>query len=274
MVGTKNSAIDMRIAILGLGEAGSHFARDLAELGIEVYGWDPQPQRQLPAGFVLAKNNTAAVQKADIIFSVNLSAVSTEVAREILPVLQPQQLFLEMNTSAPAKKQAIARILEPSGVQFVDLAIMAPVPPTGIRTPMLAAGPGAALFRQKMAAYPLQIEALEGVEIGTAAQLKLLRSIVYKGIAGVICEAVEAGKTFGQEEYIRAQIRSIIGGKDELIDRFVKGTYTHALRRMDEMNAVVEMLEERDMAPLMSKATRDQLGKLAKLNCEQNLGVS
>jgi 3-hydroxyisobutyrate dehydrogenase-like beta-hydroxyacid dehydrogenase len=263
MDGIPNSDINMKIAILGLGEAGSHFAKDLAELGLEVTGWDPNPQRALPSGFVMANNNAEAVRNADLIFSVNLSTVSLEVAQEVAPVLQAHQLFLEMNTSAPSKKMEIAQILAPSGVQFVDLAIMAPVPPTGVRTPMLAAGPGAASFQEKMAAYPLQIEILQDAEIGTAAQLKLLRSIVYKGIAGVICEAVEAGKAFGQEAYIREQIRSIIGGKDDLIDRFVEGTHTHAVRRFDEMSAVVEMLEEQELSLLMSKATRDQLQKLA-----------
>jgi len=260
----KNTDTDMHIAILGLGEAGSHFARDLAELGILVQGWDPNPQRPLPADFVLAASNAEAVKGADFIFSVNLSTVSEEVAREILPVLQPWQVFLEMNTSAPGKKQTIAEILQSSGVQFVDLAIMAPVPPTGIRTPMLAAGPGAVLFQEKMSAYPLQIEVLPDAAIGTAAELKLLRSIVYKGIAGVIYEAVEVGQVFGQEAYIREQICSIIGGKDELIERFVTGTYTHAARRREEMAAVVEMLEAQQLDPLMSKATRDQLEKLVQ----------
>lgn len=260
----KNSDTDLCVAILGLGEAGSHFARDLAALGVKVQGWDPQPKRPLPEGFVLAESNSAAVQGAHIIFSVNLSGVSAEVAAEVLPVLQPHQLFLEMNTSAPAKKQCIAEILAPSGVQFVDLAIMAPVPPTGIKTPMLATGPGATLFQQKMQDFLLQIEVLPNPEIGMAAQLKLLRSIVYKGIAGVIYEAVEAGKVFGEEAYMREQIRSIIGGKDELINRFVEGTYTHAARRKEEMEAVVEMLKAKDLEAWMSKAARDQLGKLAQ----------
>ena len=262
----KNLDTELCVAILGLGEAGSHFARDLAALGIKVQGWDPAPKRVLPEGFVLAKSNAAAVQGADIVFSVNLSEVSSTVAQEILPVLQTRQLFLEMNTSAPAKKQQIAQMLAPSGVQFVDLAIMAPVPPTGIRTPMLAAGPGAALFQQKMAAYPLQIEVLPDAAVGTAAQLKLLRSIVYKGIAGVIYEAVQAGKVFGEEKYIREQIRSIIGGKDELIDRFVEGTYTHAARRKEEMAAVVDMLEANGLTARMAEAARDQLAKLAQVS--------
>lgn len=260
----KNSDIELCVAILGLGEAGSHFARDLAALGVKVQGWDPQPKRTLPEGFQWSASNAAAVQGADVIFSVNLSEVSIEVAEEVLPVLHPQQLFLEMNTSSPTKKQQIAQILTPSGVQFVDTAIMGPVPPSGIRTPMLAAGPGAELFRQKMVPFLLQIEVLPDSDVGTAAQLKLLRSIVYKGIAGVIYEAVEAGKVFGKERYIRDQIRSIIGGKDELINRFVEGTFTHAARRKEEMAALVEMLNENGLEAWMSKGARAQLDQLAQ----------
>ena len=62
--------------------------------------------------------------------------------------------------------------------------------------------------------------------------------------------------------YIRKQISSIIGGNDDLIDRFVEGSKTHALRRMHEMEAVIEMLEERNLDPIVTRATRDNLAKL------------
>ena len=32
----------LKIGILGLGEAGSHFANDLANLGVNVIGFDPK----------------------------------------------------------------------------------------------------------------------------------------------------------------------------------------------------------------------------------------
>uniref|UniRef100_UPI001953C57A hypothetical protein n=1 Tax=Klebsiella pneumoniae TaxID=573 RepID=UPI001953C57A len=57
--------------------------------------------------------------------------------------------------------------------------------------------------------------------VGDASTRKLLRSIVYKGVAAVICEAVEAGKAFGLEDYIREQIHTVIGGNNSLIDRFI-----------------------------------------------------
>jgi 3-hydroxyisobutyrate dehydrogenase-like beta-hydroxyacid dehydrogenase len=261
MVGTKNSDIDLTVAVLGLGEAGSRFANDLAALGVSVRGWDPKPKHALHEGVFFAKSNAHAVQGVDIIFNVNLSSVAESVAREILPKLEPKQFFLEMNTASPEQKKAIFAILQPKGVQFVDLAIMAPVPPKGLKTPFSASGPGAIALSKKLKDLGLNLSIL-GPEVGEASTQKLLRSIVYKGVAAVICEAMEAGQAFGLEPYMRAQISSVIGDSDGLIDRFVEGSHTHAVRRMHEMEAVVAMLEAKGLEALMSRATKENLGKL------------
>ena len=264
MVGTNNLGIkikNMHIAILGLGEAGSTFANDLSAMGIAVSGWDPLPKRSLHENVHFAESNADAVKDADIIFSVNLSSASEAIAKEVLPVMNANKIYAEMNTSSPQKKIAVFNILKSSGVQYVDLAIMAPVPPKGIKTPFLASGPGAKKLQEKMERLQLDISFLSE-NVGDASTRKLLRSIVYKGVAAVMCEAMEAGKAFGLEKYIREQISSVIGGNDALIDRFVEGSYSHAERRIHEMEAVVQMLKEKDLQPLMSAASRDNLKKI------------
>jgi 3-hydroxyisobutyrate dehydrogenase-like beta-hydroxyacid dehydrogenase len=196
--------------------------------------------------------------------SVNLSTVAELVAREVAPVLNPTQIYVEMNTISPQAKQLIFNILQNTGVQYVDLAIMAPVPPKGILTPFWVSGNGAKLFYDKLSQLNLNIKVLSD-QIGDASKLKLLRSIVYKGVAAVVCEAVEAGKTYGLETYIREQIKSIIGQDDSLIDRFIEGSVTHAARRVHEMEAVVAMLEDVDIQPFMSQAACNHLNKLLTL---------
>lgn len=255
---------EMKIAILGLGEAGSHFANDLIKLGVKVVGYDPNPVRKLDASIEVKSSNAEAAKNADIIFSANLSSVSIEIAEELAGVLKPHQFFCEMNTSGPEKKIKIAEILKPSGVKVIDLAIMAPVPPKGIMTPLLASGEYAAEFLEKVKSLNLDLKILENSQVGDAATRKLLRSIVYKGIAAVVCEAMEAGEAFGMDAYIREQIGSLIGGNDELIDRFVEGSRTHALRRMHEMEAVIEMLEAKGIEPIVTRGTRNNLEKLIK----------
>lgn len=249
---------NVTIAVLGLGEAGSRFANDLAAMGFAVFGWDPLPKYSLHQGVHFAASNKDAAKEADIILSVNLSSVSEEVAKEVAPALHAEMVYCEMNTSSPNKKSSVYEIVKSSGVQFVDLAIMAPVPPQGIKTPLLASGPGAKSLLEGLKTYDLNIDYLSN-EVGDASTRKLLRSIVYKGVAAVICEAVEAGKAFGLETYIREQISSVIGGNDSLIDRFVEGSYTHAERRIHEMDAVVEMLEEKKLTALMSTAAKQNL---------------
>jgi 3-hydroxyisobutyrate dehydrogenase-like beta-hydroxyacid dehydrogenase len=252
----------MHIAILGLGEAGSIFGNDLVSLGVTVSGWDPAPKRKLDPALRFAKNNPDAVKNADIILSVNLSSASEDIAMELKPFLREGMIYAEMNTSSPEKKKNIYQTLKDTGVQFVDLAIMAPVPPKGILTPFLASGPGAHAIVNKLSWLNLDLTLLNN-EVGAASTRKLLRSIVYKGIAAVICEAVDAGKAFGLEAYIREQISSVIGGNDSLIDRFLEGSYVHAERRMHEMDAVVDMLQEKNIEPLLSRATKENLAKLS-----------
>ncbi len=251
----------MTVSILGLGEAGSQFANDLVALGIAVTGHDPALKRVLHPTVRLANSNAEAAQGADIVLSVNVSAVAEAVAREVLPMLRPGQIYAEMNTASPDTKRAVAAILKPSGALVVDVAIMAPVPPKGILTPFLVSGPGAALFAEKLRLLGLDISVLSD-QMGEAATRKLLRSIVYKGIAAVVGEAVAAGQSFGLEPYIREQIGSVIGGNDTLIDRFLEGSKTHALRRSHELEAVVQMLEAQHIEPVMSLATLASLKKL------------
>lgn len=255
----------LKIAILGLGEAGSCFANDLVKLGVEVIGFDPKIIHKLDEAIEVKRSNIEAVKDADIIFSANLSSVSIQIAEELASVLKPNQFFCEMNTSGPEKKIKIAEILRSSGVKVIDLAIMAPVPPKGILTPFLASGENAAEFLEKVKPLNLDLKILENSQIGDAATRKLLRSIVYKGIAAVVCEAMEAGESFGMKGYIKEQISSLIGGNDELIDRFVEGSRTHAIRRMHEMEAVIEMLEAKGIEPIITTGTKNNLEKLSKL---------
>ena len=252
------------IAVLGLGEAGSRFANDLSKMGFFVTGWDPNLRYNLNEGVLFAKSNADAAKDADIILSANLSAVSVEIAREVALVSNARQIYCEMNTSSPNKKKAVFEVIRSTGVQFVDLAIMAPVMPKGIKTPFLASGPGAKVLLDNLKPFDLCLTYLSD-DVGDASTRKLLRSIVYKGVAAVIGEAVMAGKAFGLETYIREQISSVIGGNEELINRFLEGSYLHAERRIDEMDAVTEMLSDKNIIPVLSAASKKSLQNLSEL---------
>lgn len=249
----------MIIAILGIGEAGGTLARDLIAKGVQVRGWDPEP-RNIPDGLHFAPSNPAAAFGADIILSVNWASVAVEVAREVAPVLRPSQLFADLNTAAPQLKRDIAPIIEKTGALFVDAALMDPVPPKGLRTQVYASGSGAEIFAQKMGHLEMPITYLDH-EAGNAATHKLVRSIMYKGVAAVIIECLEAAEALSMTEYARAQMLKIIYD-EAMIDRFVSGSIKHAKRRVEEMEAVVEMLDSIGVSSFTSQASIKRLKEI------------
>ena len=249
----------MIIAILGIGEAGRTLARDLIAAGVSVRGWDPEP-RNLPDGLDFADSNPAAVSGADIVFSVNWASVAIEVAKEVAPALRPNQLFADMNTAAPQLKRELAPIIDKTGAMFVDAALMDPVPPKGLGTQVYASGSGAEMFAEKMIPLGMPITYLDG-EAGNAATHKLVRSIMYKGVAAVIIECLEAAEKLDMTEYARKQMLKIIYD-EPMIDRFVSGSIKHAKRRVEEMEAVVEMLDSIGVSAFTSQASVNRLKEL------------
>ena len=249
----------LKVALLGLGEAGSALAAGLVEAGLSVDAWDPHPKR-VPAGVNLTPNDQAAIKHADLVLSVNLAGVAAAVARSALPALTPSQLYADLNTASPDAKREIAEILRPSGALFADVALLAPVSTRGLRTPTLVSGPGAHRFHDLLGPYGMPVTILDD-QAGSAAAHKLVRSIFMKGLAAVVIECLEAAERLDCQAWTREQLLTVM--RDEsLIDRFVEGSRTHAARRIDEMNAAAQLLTEIEVAPYMTHATIKSLENL------------
>ena len=253
----------MVIAILGIGEAGGALARDLIAAGVQVRGWDPEP-RMIPDGLDFASSNPAAASGAEIVLSVNWASVAMDVATEVAPVLQPDQVYADLNTAAPQNKKDVAAIIERAGALFVDAALMDPVPPKGLRTQVYASGSGAEIFAKKMSPLGMPVTFLDH-EAGNAATHKLVRSIMYKGVAAVVIECLEAAEALDMSEYARTQMLKIIP-EEAMIDRLVSGSIKHAGRRVQEMEAVVEMLNSIGVSTFTSQAAMQKLKELMGRN--------
>lgn len=253
-----------RAALLGLGEAGSEIARDLLAAGVQVRAYDPDPARQV-SGVTAATDEADAVTGAQIVFSVNWSRVSLEVARRVQPAFQPQQVYAELNTSSPDKKRAVAEVFGPAAL-VADVALMSPVPGRGLRTPMLISGPGARAYAELLAPLNSPVTLLEG-PVGLAASRKLARSVFFKGLAAAVGEALEAARRLGPdaEAAIYADIARTLSEADAgTVQRLQEGSRLHAVRREEEMGAAAEMLRSLGVEPLMADATRSWLHHLAQ----------
>jgi 3-hydroxyisobutyrate dehydrogenase len=241
------------VAVLGLGEAGSRYAADLLAEGITVFGYDPALLGNAPAGprgpgrpegLRLTASPEDAVRGADIVLSLNSSHVAEQVARDTGPGLRRGTVFADLNTASPEAKRRIAQALDGTGALFADVAVLAPVPRAGLRTPLTLSGPGRGRLARFLEQFGVPVDDA-GPEPGAAAGRKLLRSIFMKGLAAAVIESLEIAAKAGLEEWMRRQIVSEFTAADEaLVTRLVEGTRKHAARRLDEMRAAAEFAAE------------------------------
>jgi 3-hydroxyisobutyrate dehydrogenase-like beta-hydroxyacid dehydrogenase len=257
-----NDSSAKTVAVLGLGEAGSLLARDLVRGGAVVRGWDPDLHGDL-SEIPRAASAAAAIDGADIVISVNWATVAADVAREALPHLHRGMIYADHNTSGPKLKEELAAIVAPSGAAFVDVAMMAPVPPLGMRVGMFMAGSGA----EELAAYYRTFGTpvgFIGTKPGEANARKLTRSVFFKGMSSSIYEALEAARAVGVEDWLRSDIiRTFVEADASTLDRIVDGTEKHAVRRGHEMRDAEAMLRELGTPTTMVTATAESLERIA-----------
>jgi 3-hydroxyisobutyrate dehydrogenase-like beta-hydroxyacid dehydrogenase len=248
------------IAVLGLGEAGSLIAADLARAGAEVRGYDPRVVATGPV--VNAEDAAQACRGADLVLSVNSAADAVDALTQGLPGCAPGTIWADLNTAAPSRKQAVAQAAG-DRLNVVDVAIMAPVPPRGLATPMTASGAAARAYADALAPFGATVTVIEG-PLGAAATHKLLRSVFYKGLAAAVVEALAAARAAGLEDWLRGNIVEELTRADEsTVDRLVEGSRRHAVRREHEMAAAAELLDDLGVPARVSRASRDWLADLA-----------
>lgn len=225
--------------IIGLGEAGATYAAALVAAGHSVTAFDPVVEAT-PPGVSRAATATQACQDADIVLVLTGAAAARAVAGECLPFMRTGSCYADFTSSSPRVMRELGQL--PSEALFADVAILGPIPTQGVKTPLMVSGPGSLAVVELLAPLGPEMEITDG-EPGAAMAHKLLRSVLMKGMASVVVEAVTAGRAAGLEDWIREQIaRQLAGDGHAVIDRFLTGTAKHALRRSKEMQDTADYL--------------------------------
>ena len=245
------------IAVLGLGEAGGRLATDLAAAGARVRGFDPVSTGEVD-GVVRASDAASAAAGCDVVLSVNSAAAARAAAEGARPGLGAGSIYADLNTAAPSLKRELSALVGEAA--FVDVALLGPVPARGLGTPALASGPGARSFADALVPLGMPVEVVSA-EAGDAAARKLLRSVFMKGLAAAAVESLDAAAAAGQSAWLEAEIAEVIGA--DLLRRLVEGSRAHAVRRVDEMRAASELLDELGVEPHVAGASVEVLARLA-----------
>ena len=266
-----------RLCFIGFGEAGQAFASGLRGAGVTTMAaWDilfpdAAGARLRTAGeeigVRLGASAADAIKGSDIVISAVTAASSLEAAQQAKPYLSGDQLYLDINSVSPGRKQATAQHLAGSA-RYVDVAVMAPVHPARHQTPVLLASPHAETIQSIMQELGMK-PSIAGPEIGQAAAIKMVRSVMVKGMEALTQECFLAATRAGVEPQIIASLSKSFPGLDwpKMVAYNLERMANHGTRRAAEMEEVADTLRELGIDPHMANATvqrQRQMGALGK----------
>ena len=270
------------IAFIGFGEAARAFldgwrtvpgfAARVAAYDIKTDSPDPEVRAAKRADYfaasvIGASNAPEAVSGAEAVFCVVTADQAHEAALAALPGLAKGVLFFDCDSCAPQTKVRTAEKVDAAGGRYVDVAVMAPVHPRLHRTPLLISGPHAEAAAPALAALAMSA-GIQAGPVGAASAVKMIRSIMMKGLEALVCECVLAGRKAGVIETVLDSLDDTYPGFDwktrsaYMLERVT----THGLRRAAEMREVALTVELLGLEGSMSRATvgwQQRIGDLA-----------
>lgn len=254
-----------RIALIGFGEAGSTFARaggweaDARVFDRKTDGADTATMRAryADAGVEGAATLAEALADRPLVLSLVTADQALAVAQAAAPHLAPGALYCDGNSVAPQTKQAAARAVEAAGAHYVDCAILAPVDPARLAVPLLVSGAQAEAAAAVLAALGFQNISIVGDAVGRASSIKMIRSVMVKGIEALTAECLLAAEAAGVRDAVLASLDASERPRpwevraDYNLDRML----VHGLRRAAEMEEVVKTIEALGTGAAMTRGT-------------------
>lgn len=266
-----------RIAFLGFGEAGQAMAAGLREDGVaDIAVWDIVFPEPAGASLIEAANTTGvrvatsaadAVRDAEIVIAAVTAASSFEAAQSVAGNLQGQPFYLDVNSVSPGRKQATAKLLD-GEARYLDVAIVSAIHPARHKSPMMLAGPHADAAAPLLAALGMKTQ-IVGDEIGAAAAIKMIRSVMIKGIEALTLECFLAAERAGVVDQVATSLCNNYPGVDwhAMAEYNIERMASHGIRRAAEMREVAATLREFGVKPLMTAGTierQQQLGEIGR----------
>lgn len=249
----------MRIAIIGIGEVGGAFAKALApehDLSLCDIKTDGPPAETAQAlGKTLEPAPGPWLAEQDFVLVCVPGKESPVVAEAALPCVGAETVYVDMSTARPDDLRNWSERFDAAGKPFVDLAILGSIQIWQAKPPVLLAGSVAAQAETLYAALGSRTDIVDGGRPGDATSLKLLRSILVKGIE---CLAVEA-LTAAEHMDVRPQLMTMMRDMDDssiadFLEMLVTTHIPHSARRRHEIVESAEQLREMGFDALVTAA--------------------
>ncbi|MGN6500890.1 MAG: DUF1932 domain-containing protein [Tsuneonella sp.] len=247
------------VALIGCGEAGTSFAAAAAWRG-HARAFDVIASRAAALaqfGITAASSAAEALASADIALSLVTADEALLAATSAAPALRPGALWCDFNSVAPDTKRTAAEIVHAAGGRYVDVAVLAPVHPARLAVPLLVAGAAAEDARASLADLGFANIRVVGEEVGRASAIKMIRSVMIKGVEALTDEMMAAAQAAGVADEVLASLDA-----SERRDRWqTRAAYNlermraHGFRRAAEMEEAAKTLRALGVDPVMTGGT-------------------
>ena len=180
------------------------------------------------------------------------AASSVDAVQSVRQHLSGKPFLLDINSVSPGRKQQAAKLLGDTA-RYVDVAVITPIHPARHQTPMLIAGPHAAPAAPALAELGMRVT-IAGAEVGAAAAIKMVRSVMIKGIEALTLECFLAAARAGVVDEVAASLKNNYPGLDwsKVVPYNLERMAIHGERRAAEMEEVAVTLRELGVEPLMT----------------------
>ena len=252
----------LKIAVIGFGEAGYYLCKgwglgDVRAFDIKQHGdalLAAEKIAQMSEAGVLIGDDAASIANgADMIFSTVTADQAHTAASAISKAIKPGAYYLDLNSCAPSTKQKNAALIDRAGAFYVDVAVMATITPKCHQTAMLVSGEHAEQAIALMRALDMKPVHVPG-PVGRASTIKMIRSIMMKGIEALTAECFTAACKAGVADEVAASLdasQTKAGWKTQAAYNMERMT-THGIRRAAEMREVAATLADLDIDGFMT----------------------
>ena len=268
--------MEQDVGLIGFGEAGSTFAM-AGKWGLRAHVFDSKTNNVAEHEVMLERYQLASVRGAQrlddalagvkLILSLVTADQALAVAEAASKCLPARSIYCDMNSVAPQTKRAAARMFEAVGSHYVDIAVMAPVNPACLAVPLLLSGARASEAQAQLSALGFANMRVVGDEIGRASSIKMIRSVMVKGIEALTVECVLAAEAAGVRAEVLASLDDSEKARpwDERADYNLDRMLVHGLRRAAEMEEVVKTLEDLGTGAVMTRGTVERQRVIGRL---------
>ena len=204
-----------------------------------------------------ASDARSALENADVVLSLVTADQAQIAAETYAPFIKQGAFWIDMNSVAPSTKRCASEHIARQGGNYVDAAILAPVQPSALSVPVLLSG-----HRQAEAAAVLADAGFANVrsvgdEIGKASAIKMIRSVMVKGIEALTAEMMEAARKADVADEVLSSLNASASANNwhERAAYNLERMAAHGARRAAEMEEVAATLLDLGVDPTMTRGT-------------------